>query len=319
MILFLYGPDAFRSRQKLNQICAKFRLTDPAKINLLIFDGSAALWLTMRQALITPPFLHTKKLVVIERLFQRKGLEKIEEEIQQTLSKELPSSTFAVFWEEIEPDKHSPLFLYFSKKGTSENFLLLKGQALQRWLNDFCKKEGYQIKKEALNLLITLIGEDTWQLTQELQKLFAYCAQDKIIAPEAVRLLVQGKFDENIFTFLDCLSQKRIAQASFLLENHLRQGAPAQYLLRMITWHCRILMQLREFYQQPGQNQVSLSEAGRCLKISPFVIKKALGFALRSPLSFYQRLFRLLLQLDLLSKKQHNPNLLLQLFIWKMA
>lgn len=97
MILFLYGEDTYRSRQKLKQIEEKFKATDKSRVNFVKIDGERMSWKNIEKEILAPPFLHDKKLIVVENFLKKKG-QKIEEAVAFLEEEEIPNGTVVVFW-----------------------------------------------------------------------------------------------------------------------------------------------------------------------------------------------------------------------------
>lgn len=69
MIIYLFGPDTFRSRRKLNQIKQKFiNEIDKSSLNVELLNGQALDVAEFEKAIFTPPFLAKKRMVIIEDL-----------------------------------------------------------------------------------------------------------------------------------------------------------------------------------------------------------------------------------------------------------
>ena len=70
MIIFLYGPDTFRSRRKMNEMIAKFRREiDPAGTNIELVNGEKADLAKLNEAIASASLLAKKRLIVIENFF----------------------------------------------------------------------------------------------------------------------------------------------------------------------------------------------------------------------------------------------------------
>jgi DNA polymerase-3 subunit delta len=93
------------------------------------------------------------------------------------------------------------------------------------------------------------------------------------IESQDVVALVKGKFDDNIFNFVDAIAAKNKKLAHHLLTDQLNSGANESYLLAMLIRQFRILLQVKSLTE--GQRIVASVVASE-LKIHPFVAQKAL-------------------------------------------
>ena len=70
MIIFLYGEDSFRSRQKLNELKEKFlREIDPSGNSLTVLNGETADMSRISESIGAGSLIAKKRMVVIESIF----------------------------------------------------------------------------------------------------------------------------------------------------------------------------------------------------------------------------------------------------------
>src|SRR3989339_652782 len=70
MLIFLYGEDSFRSRNKLNELKEKFlREIDPQGNSLSTIDGSMANFSQINESISPSSLFASKRMVVIENIF----------------------------------------------------------------------------------------------------------------------------------------------------------------------------------------------------------------------------------------------------------
>ena len=74
MIIFLYGEDTYRSRQKLEEIVAHYKEIHKSGLNLRYFDGETADLESIKSELQTVSMFKEKKLFVLTDAFLNKEL-----------------------------------------------------------------------------------------------------------------------------------------------------------------------------------------------------------------------------------------------------
>lgn len=321
MILFLYGEDSYRSREKLNQIEEKFKKTDKGRVNLVKIDGEQTSWKNIEKEILAVPFLHDKKLVVIENFLKRKG-QKFDEAVNFFKEKKLPKGTVVVFWEEGLPDEHTVIFKLLNKPKQAERFNFLEGAKLNKWILNEVQARGVKIDQRAVILLAELVGPNLWQMSSELNKLAAYARGCKgKITVNAVNLFVQGNFDENIFALTDAIGAKNDRLAFQLLNEQIEAGLKENYIFAMLVRHFRILLQLKEIveknYSFISPNDVSIARhLAAELGLHPYVVKKGLWQIKNYSLLELKKIYSKLLAIDMKIKKTNlDIRVLLDLFV----
>lgn len=299
MLIFLYGPDTFRSREKLKSLKEKFiKEVDKSALNLETLDGKDIDINKFRQAVMSQPFLAKKRMVIIENLFA-KSSKRLCHEILKTLN-EVKNDNIIIFWDEdVLVKKLSEscqvLFEKLSREKYSQKFDLLKEPLLRKWILSKIKKEKGQIETKAVNVLVDWVGNDLWQLNQEIDKLLAFC-KNKPVTEGAVNLLTKSKLEENIFELTDALGQKNKARALKLISDQLDSGTPETVLLAKITWQFKNLLQIKSLAEK--ELPYTSSQIASELRLHPYVVKKSLGQARNFSLDELKKIYNQLLNID---------------------
>jgi len=291
MILFLYGADTFRSREKLLKIKKKFKESDQQGLNLTIFPEEVDFG-KFRETIYQAPFLAKTRLVLLEAVFQNK--KEVQVKIVEFLKEcRIPDSTILVFWERGVPDQRGVLFKTLIKFAQVEEFAALSSWQLPRWIKEEVEKKGATISSGAVSELVLRVGNDLAQMSNEIDKLHAYVGHDEI-SKQAVQTLVKAKFETDIFKLVDALSQKDRRQALKFIHDQIALGAEKLYLLAMITYAFRNLILVFDLKERGFLEGAIAKQAA----LHPFVVKKTLSFVPKFNLSDLKRVYRKLLELD---------------------
>lgn len=327
MIIFLYGPDTFRSRQKLKELKERFiKEIDKSGLNLEILDGENLEAQDFEKAIATFPFLAKKRMVIIENLIAKNAGQKIQKEIIEFLDKNNLKDNIIIFWEgEIKTGEKSHrsklsikrsdlLFKRLKKERYAQNFELLNLAETASWANQEIKKRHGQIKPAALKTLIDLVGNDLWQLNSEIDKLIAYCYGREITSQD-IKKLVKPKIDNNIFKLTDALAQKNKSLAIKLINENLLLGIKGTIILAKIIWQFKNLILIKNLIEskkiQPSPEIISQE-----LHLHPFVVKKTLTTVKNYDLSQLKKIYRHLLTIDYKIKtSQIEPEVLFDLLV----
>jgi len=164
-----------------------------------------------------------------------------------------------------------------------------------------------------------LLGNDLWLLNNELNKLINYqralaLPRQEIIVDD-INQLTRGQLDQGIFVLTDALANKDKALAVQLLAEQIEQGAAEQYLLSMLIWQFRILLQIR----QGLDSGLSSQKINGLLKLHPYVLQKGLNQARNFNLPSLKNIFNILIKADFKSKTSRlNLETMVDLLIVQM-
>lgn len=280
MIIFVFGADTFRSREKLQELVAAFvQKHDQTGTNVVRLDGATLDENDLSGMLRSQPFLGGgKRLVAIEGL-----LAKSKKGALTGLSSALsvmPESTVVIFWDEYskEQAEKNEIFKTFSsdKSATVFNFSSLSIRETSKWIEQSLKVSGGKIEASAAQLLSEHCNGDLWMVHNELEKLRAYRSSE-IIRKQDVALLSSGVVEENIFAITDAISAKNIELACKIIREQLEAGIDEFYILTMLARQFRILTQIRSLVSNvPG---ASKDDIAKTLKLHPFVAQKSAAAA----------------------------------------
>ncbi len=271
----------------------------------------------LKNAMQVDSLFGQNKLIILKNVFSVKLSKEIEELIVQSMEK-LPENFFIVFAQTGKIDKRNKIFKILqqlAKAGQAEikEHQMPKGYALIEWIKKQVLEFRAKISNNAVERLVFLVGNDLWQLESEIKKLASYC-QDREISENDIDELVRGKFNDDIFQFVDAISAKNKARSARLLSDQLGSGANQFYLLTMITRQFRNILLIKDL---KDSNTVSSPEfAARQLKMHPFVAKKTWTQADRFERQELEIIYDRLLAIEKKFKTTSwSPQLLFDLFV----
>ena len=294
MIIFLYGQDTYRSRQKLNQIIEHYKKIHKSGLNLKFFDCQTADFQDFEDEIRSNSMFKEKKLIVLKNIFLN---QKFKENFLKNSSKLSQSNDIILFHEEREISSTDLLFKFLKKQVKSQEFKPLEGQKLKNWAKKELSKFRTEISPEALDKLINFVGNDLWQLSNEVKKLVNFKAKGKI-GPEDVELLVKPKIEADIFKTIDAIALKNKKQALKLLHKHLEKGDNPLYLLSMINFQFRNLLIIKDLIEKNRPYYSILKTS----KLHPFVVKKSYQQAQKFTSQELKKIYQKIFQVDLTIK-----------------
>lgn len=321
MVIFLYGEDTYRSRERLHTLIERFKKErDPQGLNVSFIDAA-----TTKQHIIeevkASPFLAEKRMVIVERLAQTKHKD-VQAEISAIINSEgWPKTSVIIFWEEKGPDKHKEAKqLWDALKATpyAQEFKPMNAPEANSWIQNYLKERSKTVESDALFLLSPVAVKNTWDAKQFLDMLIGYTGAESVVTKKAVELFLEQGSEDVIFALVDAIIAGRTKEAYELLSTSRRHGQEAGYVLAMLIRQVRIILQVEDMLRtQPG---VPTDTIARTLAIHPFVAKKTVSLVKSLSPHTAERMHSLLLDGDMSIKTgKQSPDEVLEFFIASAA
>ncbi len=280
MIFFLYGEDSFRSYEKVLEIKKKFSTNDKSGTGLSLFDAKddkENILKKFRNDLKNTGLFSSKKLLILRRVIshsssdeQANFLKFLKKNIDQLKT---DTDCVIIFWEEETPRKNNALFKFLLTGAKKQNFEKLFDAKLRQWVLERIKtiNPDATISQSALEKLLAGANSDTATLYQEIEKLVNF-SYPKIIDDQAVSLLTQADWENNIFQTIEALAGNKKQKALELLRRHLDKGDDPFYLFSMFVYQFRNLLRIASLQENGIFNEF---EIAKLAKLHPFVVKKS--------------------------------------------
>lgn len=310
-IFLWFGDNDYEIAEKLKGWVKVFE-KKYSNLNIIVFDFEEAkskqtFLVEIKNALQVDSLFGINKLIVLKNFLSKKSkvTQEMAELIISALDK-LSANFFVVFVEKEKPDAKSSLLKKIQsleKSGQAEisEFIRPRQSELGKWIVAQAKKNNVEISPGAVNLMIVSVGNDLWQLALEMVKLANYKVGR--IEEADVKLLVRGKYNDDIFALMDAISEKNKAKALKLFRDQLDGGANEMYLLTMLVRQFRILWQVKEALNKRALTSDALA---RELKIHPYVAKRSMIFAKNFSLEQLKALYGKLLEFDIKIKTSNT-------------
>jgi len=249
-----------------------------------------------------------KKLIVLDEAFTNQNFK---ENFLKNSKKFINSRDIVLFYETKETPRSGPLFKFLKKYAKLQEFELLKGENLKNWVKKEIENYKVKINPIAIEKLIDYVGNDLWQMTNEIGKLVSY-KKNKKVEVEDIELLVKPKIEPEIFKTIDAIASKNKKQALELIHKHLEKGDSPLYLLSMINFQFRNLLTIRDLIEKNKSPYTLFKE----VKLHPYVIKKSYSQAQKFKIDELKKIYQKIFQVDLAIKTgKVEPEAALDIFI----
>jgi DNA polymerase-3 subunit delta len=314
MILFLYGEETFQTTQQVKELKNKFLNKYPTGENLVEFDcdeicdvfdiisslGEQSLFATKKMIIIKNFFAHTK---APEQKQIIKKLETVEDDV-------------IIFFEENTVRANAVLFKWLIKNAKNvKEYKELQGVQLEKWIATQVKKMGGKIEPEAIKELILFVGNNLWQLFQEINKLVCY-VDEGIITPDDIHNIVHSKIDDDIFKAVEAMASKNKNKALELFKKQMLSGDNVGHIFAMYVYQVRVLVNVGSLVSDGVKSQQIITKT---LKMHPFVVQKAMTMVNRLSYKRVVKMHNVLTKIDIDNKSgKQDLDTALEMFIMKI-
>jgi DNA polymerase-3 subunit delta len=237
-------------------------------VNTHVLDGGKLTLNELKSIVEATPFLSEKRLVIVKGLLEHfepkdksnrnrksNGSGIKQDEIQSLVNciKDSPQSTILVLIDTIEIRKTSLqknlLFNAVLPQARVQSFPLMKGTKLSQWMQSKVDRQSSSISRQAINILIELIGSDLYTMDNEINKLVSFTA-GRMIEEKDVRMVVSAAREEDIFAMVDAIMDRDSALGEQVLQKLLQTGAVPSQILVMLARQVKMLILFKELKSQ---------------------------------------------------------------------
>lgn len=286
MIYLICGEDTFRANRKKEEIIERHRNIYKSGLNLKIFDLKEKKFENFKEDFQFLPMFSEKKLFIIKNvkndsIFKEKFLKEIE--------KFAKSKEIIIFFEEGEVPKDK-FFEILKRYGKVAEFKPLDEYKTKTWIKEEVKKYGTTIEPQALQLLVDLIGNNLWQLENEIKKIITY-KERKLITFQDVKKLVSPQIELDIFKMIDSIALKNKKKSLYLLKRHLDKKEKISFIFSMIKFEFKNLLIVKDLIER----NLPLYQIRKKINLHPFLLEKyatlARKFKNEELKGIYQKIF----------------------------
>lgn len=318
MIIFLYGQDSYRLIQYVDQLIERYQKKYPDSFNFHKFDAEEGNLEETENAIKGVSFFKQVKFVVIKNPFSAAGqIEKIIKENPSTSSGQAKDTVLLLYEAQSGQalkKKNDKFFNFIAKISQVKEFKPLTTQMARKFTNDYLLKNKISLEKKLLDKLIQEVGQDSWRLKNEIEKIvnFARAVHKTKIDESDLTQLVQFKIDSNIFNLLDSAFSNK-AKALILFEDYFSQGGDPIYLLNMLAYQLKNMLVVRELMDKNLQYRLILAKT----KMHPFVFRKVYELSKKYNLDELKEIFGKLADFEIAVKtgRAEPENIFFKIFI----
>jgi len=279
MIIFLYGPESFLKKRKLQELKNRFIKEIDAESNSLeVLDGQVVDLKILNEKIHTGSLFAKKRMIIIDQIFKNKK-NKIFSEITNYLAKLGADDARIIIFIDNELNtkkaqlttEQKKLFNFLTKQKFIQEFRPLANAGLMSFIKKEANSYGKEISPLVALELVKKSGSDLWLISQSIKKA-ALSNEEKNISLDIINATATEIFNEDIFSLTDAISAKNKKLALKILEEQYAAGSGDEYLIAMLVRQFKNLLMIKDALD----NNLGPDQIAKQLGLHPFVIKKGL-------------------------------------------
>lgn len=306
-VYLFHGDDEYAIAAQLAALQHKQDEGGMGELNTTRMDGRSASPDDLATAVRALPFLAERRLVILTNPLARLNTPG-EREAFKVFLESLPASTALVLVEN-RPLDDEDYKKYPSQKITDhwlvkwcksagerafyKGYNLPEAAAMSAWIQAQAKKAGGAFRPDAAEHLSSLVGRDTRQAQNEIDKLLAYANYRRPVEVDDVDRLCADVAERSIFDMVDALGRRDGKRALALL-NRLLETEDVLGLFGMVVRQFRLLLLTRAGLDA-GQSEQEIAKAAniQLWALNKNFIPQARQFTLPDLEAVYHRLLDL--------------------------
>lgn len=209
------------------------------EMNYAVFEDSKIDLQQLRELAMTYPLFATKRVLVLDRT----GIFKSGKDAFVEILQALPETTCVIICEP-EVDKRSKAYKWIKKNGYVGEFLK-KDQTekvLMRWVAALLGKEKKKIRESDVRFFLERVGDDMFQIKNEIDKLISYVGEREEIRREDIEQITSGEVQNKIFELVAAIAEGKKRQALAYYDDLILLKEPPMRILFLIVRQYRILL-----------------------------------------------------------------------------
>ncbi|MEH7549135.1 DNA polymerase III subunit delta [Neobacillus vireti] len=320
-IYLLYGTEAFLMNETKQLLLNQILDEEDKDFNFSAYDLEETPVDFALEDAETFPFLGEKKVVFLHNpvfLTAEKTKEKVEHnlaKLEAYLKEPAPYTVMVISAPYEKLDERKKITKELKRNAELVEAKKLSEHELKKWVKERARSNGLEFEEKAVDQLLSLAGTNMFMLSSEVDKLSLYAAEQKRIDSELVEKLVARTLEQNIFTLIERVVQRRLDEALRIYYDLLKQNEEPIKILALLSGQFRLIYQVKELSRRGyGQQQI----AGY-LKIHPFRVKLALGQAGSFTDEELANLMKMLAEADYQMKTGGmNKSLLIEMLLFRL-
>lgn len=268
----IYGNEAYL-RKYYKNLLKEALVTEGDNLNYSYFEGNNISMDEVAALVLTMPFMAEHRVIVVENSgWFAKG----NEASSLVSSIENMGDDVVVVFVEEKAEKSSKLFKAVAKAGVCEEYAHMdeksQGQ-LVRWLTGYAASAQKNMSPDTAAYLISEAGYDMLLLSNEMDKLIAWCMDKEKITASDVDTVCTHQVNNKIFDMITAISNHRQKEALRLYYDLLTLRESAFHILSLLVRQYTQMVQVKDLL---NKNYSNFEIAGK-IGSQDWIVKRLAG------------------------------------------
>ena len=246
----LYGTDTSIIGREIDIIKEKLSISD----NDVIYYNIEDIQNVVDEALTISMFSANKLIVIDSTIYlsQKKDIENIN--LLENYFNNYNSNSYLVFVSNSDTiDSRKKLVKFINSNGTIKK-VESNNEYLSDYVNDYLKKKNYKMSNMDINIFINRVGNNIYNIKNELDKLMLYKINDKVINNSDIMLLTEENTDNSVYDLVSALLKNNNSKAIKLYKDFVMNGIDLNQIIAIIASQIRLLFQVKRLYNSGKSN-----------------------------------------------------------------
>ena len=227
-VYFFHGEEGFLIEEAIARLKKTILTPGLEDFNYHLFSGPSTRIADIIHQCQTLPVFSTRRLVVVRGAEALSGSEALIPYLDN------PSNTTCLVLVAGKLDPRKRLFLALKSRAAEVLFSALNDSQMTLWMKEMTQALGIALSPEALDYLKERLGNDLYQIRNELEKISLTMTGTRTLEAEDLQVLLTGERGHSVFEWLDAVRRRDQEKAFRLLKLLLDSGEYPLSLLGLL-------------------------------------------------------------------------------------
>ena len=263
-VYLFHGGEDFLSSEATQSVIDSALSTNERGFNLDVVYGSEADAREIILHALSFPMMAERRVVIVRDVDKLANKELLSTYIEN------PSPTTSLVLVSTKPDFRKKPYATAKRTGNVFEFKPLYENQVPSWVVKRVRQQGKEIESDASKMLTAHIGTSLREIQNELNKLYIFIGDRKLITETDIRAVVGVSKEFNIFELQKTLGARNLRRSVEILERMLNAGESGTMIVFMLTRYFLALWRLSDL-QRHGSSHNAIAEA---VNINPYFLKE---------------------------------------------
>jgi DNA polymerase III subunit delta len=304
-LLLFYGEERLLIDRAVKLVCDLAVPPEARDFNWHRFRGKDIQGAAILDTAYTLPVFSPRRLVFLQDAQEAPASEL--EALLGYLRDPSPETLLLITTEKI--DARRKFYQEFKKVGTLVEFKRYKDHQIPAFIQEQARADARSFTEDAMALFCRRLGNDLQEIQAELEKLFSYMGEKKLVDVADVNAVVCATRVDSVFDLTNAMGGRKTEDALKCLGRLLDEGMAPLLILTMMVRHVRNLWKTRQLMEEKAER----GEIAQRIEVNPYFINGLMSQARMFSAAQFRDLFDRFLAVDLALKSSGaHPGALLE-------